>query len=135
MQISRRGLLAGAAAGLAMPSVRRARAAVQTVRIADTATGNAGAIQARLIDAMPAALKEALNIEWVSGNPGQMQVQLISGMLDVAFSGAIGTVDLKARRADLVLFGPGTNWQIGWIVRRDSPYFAPRDPIGKRIAP
>lgn len=65
--------------------------------IADTATGNAGTIRARLIDAMPQSLKEGLNIEWVTGNPGQMQVQLISGTLDVAFSGAIGTVDLNAR--------------------------------------
>jgi ABC-type nitrate/sulfonate/bicarbonate transport system substrate-binding protein len=134
MHISRRSLLTGAAAGLALPSVCRARAAVQTVRIADTATGNAGALQARLIDAMPASLKEGLNIEWVTGNPGQMQVQLISGTLDVAFSGAIGTVDLNARGADLVLFGPGTNLHIRWIVRGDSPYFAPRDLIGKRIA-
>lgn len=97
MQFSRRGLVAGAAASLAFPFVRRARAVVQTVRTADTATGNAGALQARLIDAMPSSLKEGLNIEWVTGNPGQMQVQLISGTLDVAFSGSIGTVDLNAR--------------------------------------
>jgi ABC-type nitrate/sulfonate/bicarbonate transport system substrate-binding protein len=134
MEISRRILLAGAVTGLAMPAVRRVYAAVQAVRIADTATGNAGALQARLIDAMPQSLKEGLNIQWVTGNPGQMQVQLISGALDVAFSGAIGTVDLNARGADLVLFGPGTNLHIRWIVRGDSPYFAPRDLIGKRIA-
>jgi ABC-type nitrate/sulfonate/bicarbonate transport system substrate-binding protein len=134
VQISRRGLLAGAASSLAIPSVHRARASEQTVRIADTATGNAGALQARLIDAMPQSQKEGLNIEWVTGNPGQMQVQLISGTLDVAFSGSIGTVDLNARGADLVLFGPGTNLHIRWIVRGDSPYREPKDLIGKRIA-
>ncbi|MDI4238299.1 ABC transporter substrate-binding protein [Bradyrhizobium sp. Arg237L] len=117
-----------------MPAIRPVRATTLTVRVADTATGNAGAVQARLIDKMPAALKEGLNIEWVSGNPGQMQVQLVSGSLDVAFSGAIGTVDLNARGADLVLFGPGTNFHIRWVVRGDSPYFTPRDLIGKRIA-
>jgi len=52
----------------------------------------------------------------------------------VAFSGSIGTVDLNVRGADLVLFGPGTNLHIRWIVRGDSPYREPKDLIGKRIA-
>lgn len=134
MPVQRRILLAASAASLAAPFVRPARAAVQTVRIANTAIGNAGAIQRPLIEALPAAARTGIDLQWVGGNPGQMQVQLISGALDVAFSGAIGTVDLNARGADLVLFGPGTNLHIRWIVRGDSPYREPKDLIGKRIA-
>ncbi|MBS7813662.1 ABC transporter substrate-binding protein [Roseococcus pinisoli] len=134
MFVSRRLLLGASAPALAAPFIRNARAAVRTVKIANTAIGNAGAIQRPIIEALPAAARDGLDLQWVGGNPGQMQVQLISGALDVAFSGAIGTVDLNARGADLVLFGPGTNLHVRWIVRGDSPYREPRDLIGKRIA-
>lgn len=131
MSIHRRGLLLAPA--LALPAFR-ARAQTRVVRIANTAIGNAGAVQRPIIEALPAAEREGLDLQWVGGNPGQMQVQLISGALDVAFSGAIGTVDLNARGADLVLFGPGTSLHIRWIVRGNSPYRTPRDLVGKRIA-
>jgi ABC-type nitrate/sulfonate/bicarbonate transport system substrate-binding protein len=133
MSLSRRTCLA---LGSAMPAlcVGAARAATQTVRISNTTTGNAGAVWQPLAERLGGDLLQGLELQWVGANPGQMQAQMVSGALDVSFSGAIGTVELNAKGADLVLFGPGSNLHTRWVVRGDSPYRRPQDLLGKRIA-
>jgi NitT/TauT family transport system substrate-binding protein len=101
------------------------------VRIAIPTAGSAGTIWRPLIEQRGAA---GLNLEWVGAAPGQGQIQLVAGTVDIALYGTIGIAQIIARGADLVIFGPALNNHGRWIVRGDSPYRTPRDLIGKRIA-
>jgi NitT/TauT family transport system substrate-binding protein len=75
-----------------------------------------------------------LAFDWIGGDPGQMQVQLAAGALDVGNFGAIGLATLAERGSDITLFGPALNNHGRWIVRGDSAYRKPSDLVGKRIA-
>jgi NitT/TauT family transport system substrate-binding protein len=138
MPIGRRSLLGAAlaSAGAALAPLQRtaAAAALNRIRIPDVLPGNVGAIWRSLISSLGSDALGGLELEWIGGNPGQTQNQFLAGALDVTFSGSVGTVELNARGADLVLFGPGSNNHIRWIVRGDSSYRKPEDLKGKRIA-
>lgn len=118
---------------LSAPFLARGAAPVP-VRITLPGAGSAGAIWRPLIAALPAEIVEGIDIQWVGANPGQMQVQLIAGTLDVSVYGALGLVEIAARGADIVVFGPALNNHGRWLVRADSPYQRPEDLAGKRIA-
>jgi NitT/TauT family transport system substrate-binding protein len=139
MRISRRTLLGAAlaSAGAALPIAPHtagASSAPNVVRIPDVLPGNVGAVWRSLIEGLGREALGGLTLEWVGGNPGQTQNQFLAGALDVTFSGSVGTVEMNTRGADIVLFGPGSNNHIRWIVRGDSPYRKPEDLKGRRIA-
>lgn len=73
-------------------------------------------------------------IDWVGGDPGQVQTQLISGVVDASVFGALTTALANARGADIVIVGPALNNHGRWLVRNDSPYRTPKDLRGKRVA-
>lgn len=73
-------------------------------------------------------------LDWVTADPGKMQVQLSAGSLDVGVFGAAGLALLAGRGSDIVLFGPALNNHGRWLVRADSPYRTPKELIGKTIA-
>jgi ABC-type nitrate/sulfonate/bicarbonate transport system substrate-binding protein len=134
--LSRRSILAGAAfaaAGAALPGgpVSAARTAI---RMSDAGPGTAGAIWRPLIDAGLVKAPPELDLSWVLGNPGQVQLQLSAGVVDVSAYGAIGVAEIAPRGTDIVIFAPLTNNHGRWIVRGESRYRAPRDLIGKKIA-
>ncbi|WP_424813189.1 ABC transporter substrate-binding protein [Roseococcus sp. YIM B11640] len=130
---TRRRALALGAGLLAAPAIARG-AAPAAVRVTLPGAGSAGAIWRPLIASLPAETLAGVDIQWVGANPGQMQVQLLTGTLDVSVYGALGLVEIAARGADIVVFGPGLNNHGRWLVRADSPYQKPEDLIGKRIA-
>jgi len=105
-----------------------------TVRITLPTPGSAGSVWRPAIAKLGSHATEGLNIDWIGGDPGQMQVQLAAGALDVGVFGAVGLANLVNRGSDIVLFGPALNNHGRWIVRADSPYRKPADLIGKRIA-
>lgn len=125
--------LALAGAALAAPFVARA-ATPAPVRITLPGPGSAGAIWRPLLASLPAEILDGIDIQWVGANPGQMQVQLLAGTLDVSVYGALGLTEITARGADIVVFGPALNNHGRWLVRADSPYRAPEDLAGRRIA-
>jgi NitT/TauT family transport system substrate-binding protein len=113
--------------------VGRAATAIaeQAIRITTPTPGSAGTIWRPLIEQRGSG---GLNLEWVSGAPGQGQVLLAAGTVDVAFYGVLGIAQVLAHGTDLVLFGPALNNHGRWIVRGDSTFRTPRDLVGKRIA-
>lgn len=112
-----------------------ARAAEQgAVRITLPSAGSAGSAWRPLIDSQHLNTDSALNLNWITADPGKMQVQLSAGSLDVGVFGAVGLATLVNRGSDIVLFGPALNNHGRWIVRNDSPYKEPKDLIGKTIA-
>jgi ABC-type nitrate/sulfonate/bicarbonate transport system substrate-binding protein len=132
--VSRRHFLAASTrtlVGLATTQSALAAPAPQVVRMTTPTPGSAGTIWRPLIEQRGAG---GLNVEWVSGAPGQGQVLLAAGTVDVAFYGVIGIAQVIAHGADLVIFGPALNNHGRWIVRGDAPYHSPHDLIGKRIA-
>ncbi len=73
-------------------------------------------------------------VDWVGGDPGQVQTQLISGVVDASVFGALTTALANARGADIVIVGPALNNHGRWLVRNDSSFRTPKDLRGKRIA-
>jgi NitT/TauT family transport system substrate-binding protein len=133
---NRRTLIGGAAAAAATAGLRprRAEAAERPIRVTLTTPGSAGSVWRPAITRLGREATEGLDIEWISSNPGQAQVQLTAGALDVSVFGAVGLANINNRGGDIVLFGPALNNHGRWIVRGDSPYRKPADLVGKRIA-
>lgn len=125
--------LASAGAALSAPGIVRAQGAVP-IRITLPVAGSAGAIWRPLFAALPPETFRGIDLQWVSGNPGQLQLQLVAGTLDVSVFGALGLAEMQARGHDIVIFGPALNNHGRWLVHADSPYQKPEDLIGKRIA-
>ncbi len=135
MLVNRRTLFplaAGGAAALALPRARAADA--RPVRITLPGPGSAGALWRPLIEALPAETLQGIDLQWIGGDPGQAQMHLLSGAIDVGVFGATGLVDARARGGDVVIFGPALNNHGRWIVRADSPFHSPADLKGRRIA-
>lgn len=133
---TRRTALGFMAAGIANSAVigKAIAEAKPRVRITLSTPGSAGSIWRAAISRLDSALLSGVDLQWVPGNPGQMQVQLAAGALDVGVFGAIGLATVAERGSDIVLFGPALNNHGRIIVRADSPYQKPSDLIGKRIA-
>ncbi|WP_213775322.1 PhnD/SsuA/transferrin family substrate-binding protein [Bradyrhizobium sp. dw_78] len=133
---SRREVLAGITALAASPFVVTAAAAASkpVVNVTLSTPGSAGSIWRAAISTLDPSLSSEFDIRWVAGDPGQMQVQLAAGSLDVGLFGAIGLASLARRGSDITLFGPGLNNHGRIIVQADSPYQKPSDLVGKKIA-
>lgn len=131
-RVNRRSFL-GAAGVLAGAAILRrpAQAQAKPVRIAFPTAGSAGTIWRPLIEQHKPT---GLNIEWIGATPGQGQIQLVAGTVDVAFYGPVGISQIASRGGDIVIFGPALNNHVRWIVKNDSPYKIPRDLVGKKIA-
>jgi ABC-type nitrate/sulfonate/bicarbonate transport system substrate-binding protein len=133
---SRRSILAGIAGAVASPFLVRGAAATSkpVVNVTLSTPGSAGSIWRAAISTLDPSLSSEFDIHWVAGDPGQMQVQLAAGSLDVGLFGAVGLATLARKGSDITLFGPGLNNHGRIIVRADSPYRKPSDLVGKKIA-
>lgn len=125
--------LASAGAVIGLPA-SSALAANTAVRMSSPGPGTAGAIWKPLIEAGIVKIPPELDLSWILGNPGQVQLQLTAGAVDVAAYGALGVAEIAPRGSDVVIFAPSTNNHGRWIVRGDSSFKTPRDLIGKKIA-
>jgi ABC-type nitrate/sulfonate/bicarbonate transport system substrate-binding protein len=139
VDLDRRSLMgkaAAAALGLSLPRTSGARAegAKDVVRISLSSPGSAGAIWKPLVAQTSPEDVEGMDLQWIGADPGQMQVQLMAGTLDVGSFGAVGLSTSVLKGGDIVLFGPSLNNHGRWIVRGDSSYQTPKDLVGKRIA-
>lgn len=130
---SRRRFFAISAGVIAAPAILRrpALAEAKPVRVAIPTAGSAGTIWRPLVDQHKPA---DLNIEWIGATPGQGQIQVVAGTVDVAFYGPVGISQIISRGGDIVIFGPALNNHVRWIVKADSPYKTPHDLVGKKIA-
>jgi ABC-type nitrate/sulfonate/bicarbonate transport system substrate-binding protein len=133
--LSRRNILAGiAVAGPALLSTRVRAQSRPVVNVALSTPGSAGSIWRAAVASLDPSLCSGFDLHWVVADPGQMQVQLATGALDVGMFGAIGLATLARKGSDITLFGPGLNNHGRIIVKSDSPYRKPADLVGKRIA-
>jgi ABC-type nitrate/sulfonate/bicarbonate transport system substrate-binding protein len=136
-QLTRRDLLrhsALALAGGAALSRTSAASAAPAVRIALPSPGSGGSVWRPLVEQGGYGASLGVDLHWIGGNPGQVELQLLSGALDVSTFGAVGASEAAAHGSDVVIFGPALNNHGRWIVRGNSAYHDPRDLIGKRIA-
>ena len=123
MTLARRHVLAAAlaAAGTALfrpAGVVAGPAAAKSVRMVLPLTGSAGAVWRPLIEALPAPAEAGLVLDWIGGNPGQVQFQLLAGTLDVSVFGALGLADARAHDFDIVILDrPSTITAAGWYRR------------------
>lgn len=106
----------------------------RAVRITLPSAGSAGSAWRPLIDNLKLNTDSSLNLNWITADPGKMQVQLSAGSLDVGVFGAVGLATLVNRGSDIVLFGPALNNHGRWIVRGDSSIRSPKELVGKTIA-
>ena len=135
--LSRRGVLAGIAGAVACPAFVASEAMAQAkpvVNITLSTPGSAGSIWRAAIASLDPSLSSGFDLNWIAGDPGQVQVQLAAGALDVGVFGAIGLATIARKGSDITLFGPGLNNHGRIIVKSDSPYRKPADLVGKRIA-
>jgi ABC-type nitrate/sulfonate/bicarbonate transport system substrate-binding protein len=136
VRFSRRTLISAAAlaaAGAALGPSRHGGAAAP-VRMTDVVQGSAGALWRPLIESGLVTLPAGLSFSWIGGSPGQVQLQLTAGAVDMSVFGAIGVAELAPRGFDIAIFGPALNNHGRWIVRGDSRYRTPHDLIGRKIA-
>jgi len=119
-------------AGLGLP-VPRARAAGLAVKLTSGGPGSAETLASALFKAYP-DLTAGLDIDWVGGDPGQVQTLLLSGAVNSSAYGALGAAEAALKGVDIVIFGPKISNHGSWLVRADSPYRTPHDLKGKRIA-
>ncbi|WDZ92769.1 ABC transporter substrate-binding protein [Nocardiopsis sp. HUAS JQ3] len=129
----RAGLLSAAAAG-AVPLLGACAAPSSgAAKVQDTEEGTASAVLRPIAERF--GLEEGLDLEYVAGTgPGDVQNKLLSGALDVSSFGPIGAAVSNAAGADVVLFGPGLNNHVRWLVAENSPYRTPADLRGKAVA-
>jgi NitT/TauT family transport system substrate-binding protein len=133
---TRRAILASAA-GLAVTSLVPSpaiSAPKPVVNITLSTPGSAGSIWRAAIATLDPSFSSGFDINWVAGDPGQVQMQLAAGSLDVGVFGAIGLATLARKGSDITLFGPALNNHGRIIVKADSPFQAPADLVGKKIA-
>jgi NitT/TauT family transport system substrate-binding protein len=133
---TRRAVLAGAAGFAVSPLVfsPAVSAPRPLVNITLSTPGSAGSIWRAAMSTLDPSLSSDFDINWVAGDPGQMQVQLAAGSLDVGVFGAIGLALLARKGSDITLFGPALNNHGRIIVKADSPFRKPADLVGKKIA-
>jgi NitT/TauT family transport system substrate-binding protein len=119
---------AGAASLLAACGEDDAQARVQ-----DSEKGTASAVLRPISEKY--GLVKGLDLRYVAGSgPGDVQNKLLSGALNVSSFGPLGAVVSAGAGADVVLFSPGLNNHVRWLVAENSPYRGPADLRGKAIA-
>jgi NitT/TauT family transport system substrate-binding protein len=133
--LDRRRLLlaAGAVGGTALLTWSAWAADAAPIRLALPSPGSGGSVWRPIVE-QEHVPTSGLALDWIGGNPGQVEMQLLAGALDVSTFGAIGASLAVEHGSDLAIFGPGLNNHGHWLVRADSPFHAPKDLIGKRIA-
>jgi ABC-type nitrate/sulfonate/bicarbonate transport system substrate-binding protein len=133
---SRRAVLAGGARLVVAPLILSPALATPkpAVNISLSTPGSAGSIWRAVIATLPAQLSADFDIKWIAGDPGQVQVQLAAGSLDVGVFGAIGLATLARKGSDITLFGPALNNHGRIIIKADSAFYKPADLVGKKIA-
>lgn len=129
-----RGSASLALAGFASSVLAQPSRPSREIRITLPSPGSAGSAWQPLFKRFALDTGTGLNLDWVTADPGKMQIQLSAGSLDVGVFGAVGLATLVNRGSDIVLFGPALNNHGRWIVRGGSPFHAPRDLIGRTIA-
>jgi ABC-type nitrate/sulfonate/bicarbonate transport system substrate-binding protein len=134
-RLSRRALLRRSARMMAaVPFTNYAFAAGDPLRLEQPNIGTAGAVWRPLVEEGNAKTHAGVDAQWIGGDPGQSQVQLLAGAIDVGFFGPIGAVETDLRGRDVVIFAPGLLNHGSWIVKGDSSIRSPKDLKGKRIA-
>jgi NitT/TauT family transport system substrate-binding protein len=103
------------------------------VKLTSGGPGSAETLASALFKALP-DLTQGLDIDWVGGDPGQVQTLLLSGAVQSSAYGALGAAEAQLKGNDIVIFGPKISNHGAWLVRGDSPFQHPRDLKGKRIA-
>ncbi|MBN9083949.1 MAG: ABC transporter substrate-binding protein [Rhizobiales bacterium] len=125
---------AGSAALLLLPGAALpAPSPAYKARLSKSLAGTAGTLQDGMIAKFP-EVSQGLEIDWVDGDPGQLQVFILSGAIDSGPFGALGLAEAAQKGADLLMFGPRLNNHGSWIVRGDSPFKHPSDLKGRKIA-
>lgn len=122
-----------ALAGMGVPQDAAFAANGLPVKLTSGGPGSAETLAAALFKALP-DLTQGLDLEWVGGDPGQVQTLLLSGAVQSSAYGALGAAEAQLKGNDIVIFGPKISNHGAWLVRGDSPYQHPRDLKGKRIA-
>lgn len=135
---SRRDLLKAAllAAASAAMGTRSLEAAAQNSTKVTLLAGNKGSTSALYPLFLKSDLVDTsgLDIEFVGSAPGQMQLQLLSGALNISGYGALGIAEANQKGADFQLVAPFDLNHSSWIVRGNSPYRSIQDLKGKRVA-
>jgi len=106
----------------------------QPTKIEQPNTGTAGALWHDLLQKRNAQPGAGIPLLWLGGDPGQSQVQLLAGAIDVGFFGPIGGVETALRGHDVAIFAPGLINHGSWLVKGNSSFRSPQDLKGKRIA-
>ncbi|MBR8743692.1 ABC transporter substrate-binding protein [Nocardiopsis sp. MG754419] len=128
----RAGLVSIAALG-SVPMLGACAGSSGRAKVQDTEEGTASAVLRPLAERF--GLDEGLDLEYVAGTgPGDVQNKLLSGALDVSSFGPIGAAVSAGAGADVVLFSPGLNNHVRWLVAENSSYRSPRDLRGEAIA-
>ncbi|MEU6719409.1 PhnD/SsuA/transferrin family substrate-binding protein [Nonomuraea sp. NPDC046802] len=101
--------------------------------VQDSEKGTASAVLRPISEKF--GLAKDLNLRYVAGSgPGDVQNKLLSGALNVSSFGPLGAAVSAGAGADVVLFSPGLNNHVRWLVAANSPYRSPADLRGKSIA-
>ncbi|MEE2040680.1 ABC transporter substrate-binding protein [Nocardiopsis sp. CT-R113] len=130
--LMRTGFLAAAAAG-AVPLLGACGTSSGGAKVQDSEEGTASAVLRPVAERF--GLDEGLDLEYIAGTgPGDVQNKLLSGALDVSSFGPIGAAVSAGAGADVVLFSPGLNNHVRWLVAENSSYRTPADLRGKAVA-
>jgi len=121
-----------ALAAMGLPT-GRAWAAAAPAKLTGGGPGTAETLPLALFKAYPDLTRD-LDIEWIMGDPGQVQTLLLSGAVDSGAFGALGVAEARLKGQDIVIFGPKISNHGSWLVKGDSPYQSLKDLKGKRIA-
>lgn len=132
---SRRQLLTSALAGASSAAVfpRAFAQAKQPVKLLAGNKGSTSALYPHFLKS-PVVDVSSLEISYVGSAPGQMQLQLLSGAINVGGYGALGVAEANLKGADFRLFAPFDHNHSSWIVRGNSPYKSIHDLKGKKVA-
>ena len=123
-----------AAYGASALAQAKIQAQTKPVRFLLPSAGTAGAAWRPLIEQLHLNRDPVIDFDWLLSDPGAMQMQLMSGALDIGSFGSVGLATLANRGSDIVLFGAALNNHGRWLVKGDSPYKSPRDLIGKTVS-
>lgn len=128
----RAGFLSAAVLGAA-PLLGACSGSLERPKVQDSEVGTASAVLRPIAERF--GLDEGLDLEYIAGTgPGDVQNKLLSGALDVSSFGPIGAAVSAGADADVVLFSPGLNNHVRWLVAENSFYRTPQDLRGKAIA-
>ncbi|MFC3995996.1 ABC transporter substrate-binding protein [Nocardiopsis sediminis] len=128
----RTGLFAAVGIGAA-PLLAACGGDAGQAKVQDSEKGTASAVLRPISERF--GLVGDLRLDYIAGSgPGDVQNKLLSGALNVSSFGPLGAAVSAGAGADVVLFSPGLNNHVYWLVAENSPYTHPSDLRGKSIA-